>query len=38
MKNLNEQQVEVFLKSIESDYDVHAPITLQDGTRIHGSA
>lgn len=36
MKVLTEQKVEAFLKSIESDYDVQAPIKLHDGTRTLG--
>ncbi|MHC4194412.1 MAG: 4Fe-4S dicluster domain-containing protein [Planctomycetota bacterium] len=36
MKILTEQKIEAFLKSIESDYDVRAPIKLQDGTRTLG--
>jgi len=36
MKILTIQEVESFLKAIESDYDVQAPIKLHDGTRALG--
>ena len=36
MKTLTIQEVESFLKSIESDYDVRVPISLHDGTRVLG--
>jgi sulfhydrogenase subunit beta (sulfur reductase) len=36
MKILTLQQIESFLKSIESDYDVRVPIRLYDGTRSLG--
>ena len=36
MKLLAEQELEAFLRSAESDYDVHVPISLHDGTRTLG--
>ena len=36
MKRLTEAQVESFLKSLESDYDVRVPVRLHDGTRSLG--
>lgn len=36
MKSLTLQQVQDFLRSLASDYDVQAPIALPDGTRVLG--
>ena len=36
MKTLTIQQIEAFLKSIESDYDIRVPVSLHDGTRSLG--
>ncbi len=36
MKTLTIQDIESFLRSIESIYDVHVPISLHDGTRTLG--
>ena len=36
MKTLTIQQIESFLKSMESDYDVRVPVRLHDGTRSLG--
>ena len=36
MKILTIQQIESFLRSMESDYDVRVPINLHDGSRALG--
>lgn len=36
MKVLTEQNLKVFLESVEADYDVRVPISLHDGTRALG--
>lgn len=36
MKTLSNEELEIFFKDIESDYDVRLPIRLQDGTRTLG--
>ena len=36
MKTLSNNELELFFKDIESDYDVRLPVRLQDGTRTLG--
>ena len=36
MKTVTLKQLDSFLRSLSSEYDVYAPITLHDGTRSFG--